>query len=64
MYTTGFAGIVWFVAWIFLVFNTPADHPRISPKEQHYIESTIQAELLYKQDDSSKVIVTILNLMR
>ena len=56
---TGFAGIVWFVAWILLVSNTPADHPRISPKEQHYIESSIQAELLSKQDNSSKVIMII-----
>ena len=58
-YATGFAGVVWFVAWILLVFNTPADHPRISPKEQHYIESTIQAELLSKQSNYSDVTVIV-----
>jgi len=51
---TGFAGIVWFVAWIFLISNIPADHPRISPKEQHYIESSIHAELS-NQATSNKV---------
>ena len=29
-YTTGCLGIVWFVGWVFLVFETPDDHPRIS----------------------------------
>ncbi|XP_065897730.1 sialin-like isoform X2 [Dysidea avara] len=48
-YCFGFAGVIWFVAWLFLAFDTPASHPRISPQEQHYIESTIQAELLLKK---------------
>ena len=51
----GFAGVVWFAAWILLVFNSPADHPRISAKEQDYIESSIQDELFVKQSSSSKV---------
>ena len=41
------------------MFNTPADHPRISPKELYYIESTIQAELLSKKTTYSKVILKI-----
>ena len=45
----GFAGIAWFIAWLFLVSNTPAEHPRISPKEIEYIESTIQAEILTRK---------------
>ncbi|XP_065897726.1 sialin-like isoform X2 [Dysidea avara] len=51
-YCFGFAGILWFVAWLFLAFNTPASHPRISPQEQHYIESTIEAELLLNKNTS------------
>jgi len=49
---TGFAGILWFVAWLFLAFDSPASHPRISPQEQHYIESTIEAELLLNRSTS------------
>ena len=55
----GAAGIVWYVAWLLLVFNTPADHPRISPEEQHYIESTIKEEMHDKI--STKVVVNIAN---
>ncbi|XP_065897728.1 sialin-like [Dysidea avara] len=47
-YCFGCAGVVWFVAWLFLVFDTPASHPRISPEEQHYIEVAIETELLKK----------------
>ncbi|XP_065897724.1 sialin-like [Dysidea avara] len=53
-YCFGVAGIVWFVAWLLLAFDTPASHPRISPEEQHYIESTIEAELLAKKSAFSK----------
>ena len=56
----GSAGIIWYVAWLLLVFNTPADHPRISPKEQYYIETAIKEETEFKQGDtSSKVIVKL-----
>ncbi|XP_065897700.1 sialin-like isoform X3 [Dysidea avara] len=48
-YISGIVGIIWFVAWLFLVFNTPADHPRISPEEHHYIESSIDSELLLQE---------------
>ena len=33
--------MVWFVAFIFLVFDAPENHPRISPDEQQYIERSI-----------------------
>ncbi|XP_065892979.1 sialin-like isoform X2 [Dysidea avara] len=50
-YCFGVFGIVWFVAWLFLAFNTPADHPYISSKEQNYIESLIKSEI---DNDASK----------
>ena len=49
----GVAGIVWYAAWLILIFNTPADHPRISPKEQYYIETSIKEEMQSKQSDTS-----------
>ena len=49
----GFAGIVWYAAWLLLIFNTPADHPRISPKEQYYTETAIKEEMQSKQDNTS-----------
>ncbi|XP_065897702.1 sialin-like isoform X2 [Dysidea avara] len=50
-YCFGIFGIIWFVAWLILVFSTPADHPRISPEEQHYIESSIGSQIY---DNASK----------
>jgi len=39
------------MAWLVLVFSTPADHPRISAEEQHYIESSIDSDLLQKSKE-------------
>ena len=40
-YLTGAVGFLWSVAWFFLVFDSPADHPRISAAEKLEIESKI-----------------------
>jgi ACS family sodium-dependent inorganic phosphate cotransporter len=40
-YVTGVVGLVWSVAWFFVVFDSPAQHPRISQEERLYIESAI-----------------------
>lgn len=41
----GVVGIVWFVAWQLLVFDSPATHPRISMAERNYIESALGATI-------------------
>ena len=33
--------MIWFATWLFVEFDSPAKHPRISIKEQNYIESSI-----------------------
>ena len=38
---TGAVACVWFVAWMFLVYRTPGDDPRISKEEKDYIESAV-----------------------
>nr|CAD7402565.1 unnamed protein product [Timema cristinae] len=40
-YTTGVLGSVWFAAWWLLVYETPAEHPRISDFERKYIETSL-----------------------
>jgi ACS family sodium-dependent inorganic phosphate cotransporter len=40
-YVTGSIGIVWGVAWFFLVFDSPAQHPRITIEEKLEIECKI-----------------------
>lgn len=40
----GAVGTTWFVFWLFLGFDSPATHPRISPEEKKYIESSIEED--------------------
>ncbi|XP_055370914.1 sialin [Condylostylus longicornis] len=41
-YIFGILGIIWFIFWMLLVFDTPSAHPRISYKELNYIERSIR----------------------
>jgi hypothetical protein len=34
---TGVVGVIWFIAWWLLVYDSPSKHPRISEKEKNYI---------------------------
>ncbi|KAK7861723.1 hypothetical protein R5R35_014581 [Gryllus longicercus] len=40
-YVTGAVGLAWSVAWFLLVFDSPAQHPRITYEERRYIETAI-----------------------
>lgn len=40
-YLFGGLGVVWFIAWMFLVYDTPQKHPRVCPKEVEYITASI-----------------------
>uniref|UniRef100_A0AAQ5Z5M5 Sialin n=1 Tax=Amphiprion ocellaris TaxID=80972 RepID=A0AAQ5Z5M5_AMPOC len=39
-YIFGAVGLVWFILWSFLVFNSPNTHPRISERERLYITNS------------------------
>ena len=40
-YFYGCAGIVWYMFWLWLAFEKPSKHPAITPREQMYIEQSI-----------------------
>ncbi|XP_037936504.1 putative inorganic phosphate cotransporter [Teleopsis dalmanni] len=42
-YIFGIMGIIWFIFWMLLVYDTPSVHPRISYREREYIERSIRA---------------------
>ena len=42
-YYSGGLSVLWSVAWMFLVYDTPAVHPRISPAERKYIEDATES---------------------
>ncbi|XP_044227921.1 sialin [Thunnus albacares] len=44
-YVFGGVGLVWFVLWVFLVFDSPNTHPRISERERLYITNSLKNEL-------------------
>lgn len=41
IYFLGGVGIFWSILWFWIIFETPAVHPRISPEERKEIEDAI-----------------------
>ncbi|CAG0886950.1 unnamed protein product [Cyprideis torosa] len=39
-YFSGAVTLIWWILWILLVYDSPTQHPRISPEELHYILSS------------------------
>lgn len=44
-YLFGGLGVLWFVAWMFLIYDTPQKHPRICAKEVEYITNSIGVQV-------------------
>jgi ACS family sodium-dependent inorganic phosphate cotransporter-like MFS transporter 5 len=40
-YVFGVLGILWFLCWWWLVYDTPQSHPTISRQEKEYILSSL-----------------------
>uniref|UniRef100_A0A8D9FAW6 Sialin n=2 Tax=Cacopsylla melanoneura TaxID=428564 RepID=A0A8D9FAW6_9HEMI len=40
-YITGAIGVVWYLVWMYMVYDTPDQHPRISVDEKEYIQSAL-----------------------
>lgn len=40
-YISGVIGVVWYMAWLYLVYDTPDSHPRIDPAEREYIKKSL-----------------------
>lgn len=56
-YFFGGLSVLWFVPWLYYVYSTPDEHPRISPEEKEYIAKardletsvkTVSSRILYK----------------
>ncbi|KAK0164155.1 hypothetical protein PV328_002816 [Microctonus aethiopoides] len=46
-------GIIWYLAWYFLAFDTPMEHPRISEKERTYILNNLETSVDYSGENKS-----------
>ena len=43
-YVGGGSCLLFCVLWMFLVYDSPAEHPRISAREREYVERNIAAD--------------------
>lgn len=57
-YTTAILSLAFCCLWFYLVYDSPAKHPRISPDEQEYIESRIVG-----MSESSKLVPPYFSIM-
>lgn len=48
-YVCGIIGTAWYVAWFFLVFDSPQQHPRITQKEKDYIVESLGKSVSNKE---------------
>lgn len=48
-YVCGGLGVVWYAFWVVLVFDTPSQHPRISPLELTYITESLGKSVSQKK---------------
>jgi len=57
----GAIGVIWSILWFFLVYNSPATHPRISAEERQYIEKALNKSVQHKvvTSTSSRYIVIV-----
>lgn len=49
-HTCAIMGTIWFIAWQFYVYDTPALHPRIDPAEKMLIENSLSTTVDNKND--------------
>lgn len=52
----GAVGLIWFIAWNYFVYDTPAKHPRINPIERNYIHEKLGSSLNLKGTETKRVI--------
>lgn len=49
-HTCAILGTIWFIAWQYYVYDSPAEHPRICPEEKNFIENSLATAVDDKND--------------
>ncbi|KAL5022181.1 hypothetical protein ScPMuIL_001336 [Solemya velum] len=52
-YVFGSLGVLWFVAWMYFVADSPTEHPRISEGERYYINKSLHGKISDKKAEST-----------
>lgn len=50
-FQSGIVGCIWFFFWMYLCYDSPAKHPRITEQERVFIEKAIGSTARYKKVD-------------
>lgn len=58
-YLSGTLAVIWYFAWSILVFDSPEDHPRITPQEKRFLEMNLQKRIV--NEDVRKINLKIIN---
>lgn len=53
-YISGIIGCLWYITWLYYVFDSPAEHPRIDPEERIYIETSLAGSVKHDKMVCSK----------
>lgn len=49
-------GVIWYLFWLYFVYDTPDLHPRIDPAERNYIHDALGSSLQLKAKNEKRVI--------
>lgn len=52
-YVTGVVGLAWSLLWFMLIFDSPAQHPRITAEERRFIEQALGSSVQSKGKEVS-----------
>lgn len=50
-YSSALLGTIWYTAWLYYVYDSPAQHPRIDPMELIYIQNSL-GDTLHNEDET------------
>lgn len=53
-YLSAVLGTIWYAAWLYFVYDSPAQHPRIDPMELIYIQTSL-GDTLHKEDEKVRI---------
>jgi len=56
-YMTGIVGFLWTLLWFVLIYDSPAQHPRISKEERDFIEAAIGTDTARSNEKVMKQLI-------
>lgn len=61
-YVSGILGTLWYAGWLYFVYDSPEEHPRISEKEKQYISKCLGESVSKKNVSRTGLKYTLLEV--